>query len=257
MKLNIYWLIINLSPLKPLDGGQIAEYLLIKWFGSEKGSWITLMLGNCVALTGLLYFLIQQSYIFAGLFFFYGLKNFQAFRSNLKQKPSPFSRCNEAIQALEKGELEKARKIFTKLVKSKDEYIRLHSLEGLARILDREGKQQEACQLLSKIDPNKLSTGKWLLCQLAYTQGNFALIAKHANDIYDIRPTFETALLNAKTFARLNDSVLSAGWLNTALQFDEAKDKSIQEILADNAFDLVRQHESFQRQLKNSLRHTL
>ena len=241
MKLNIYWLIVNLAPLKPLDGGCMMEYLFTKWFGVEKGFLYTLHLGNVTALVGLSYFLINQQYVFAGLFFFYGLKNWQTFQSHpSRQKTTPFSLYNDALQSMEYGDTEKARTIFSKLIKSKDEYIQIHAREGLAILLDKEGKIEQACKILSKADIGKLTQGKWLLCKLAYQKGNLTLVTQNANDLYLIRPTFETALFNAKAFSRMNDTLLAKGWLNTALQFDQAKGLDICKVLADSAFDSIR-----------------
>lgn len=251
MKLNIYWLIVNLAPLSPLDGGKIAEYLLQKWVGSEKGYRWSLILGNITAITGAVYFLFYESYMFASLFLFYGWKNFQISSEHVKQQPSDFSLYSQALQDLENGENEKARSIFKKLIKSKDNYIQILSLQSLADLLDREGKSKEAYALLLKVDPERLNTGKWLLCKLAYSEQNYTLVDRLSTEIYDIYPTFDTALLNAKTYSQLKHADYSVGWLNTAFQFEEAKNFAMDDLLADSAFDPIRSHPPFQELTNN------
>jgi Zn-dependent protease len=237
MHLNIYWLIVNLAPIHPLDGGKITEYLLNKLLSKDKGRYVSLILGNVTGALGAAYFLYQGSYLFAYLFLFHGWQNFQAFKAEYtERKPSAFTRYNEALLAIKNNELQKAKKILEKLRKSKDEYIKTHSLESLAEILDCEGKGKEAYKILTKTTPEKLNRGKWLLCKLAYQEKNYQLVHKFASEIYAIQPTFETAVLNAKALAQLQHFDHSIAWLNTALQFRELEADTIEALLNDPAF---------------------
>jgi Zn-dependent protease len=245
-ELNIYWLIVNMAPLSPLDGGKISEYLLGKWFGA-KGHRYSLLLGNLTAVAGALYFFVYGSHLFAFLFLFFGWQNFKIYKSGyVPEKPSAFNLYNHALSALENKNSEKARAIFEKLIKSEDEYIRILSLERLADLLNGEGKTKEAYKTLLKVEPEKLNAGKLLLCKLAYLNGNYALIEKFSRDIYISQPTFEIAMLNAKTFSQLKNSSYSVAWLKTAFQFDDYKNYSCEALLADPAFDSIRSEPQFQ-----------
>ncbi len=247
MQLNIYWLIVNLAPLEPLDGGKIAAYLLRRVFGEERGEWARLALGNVTAVCGAAYFFITGSYVFAWIFLFYGFQNLQQWQKVYRKKSvSSFSQYQEAIRLAEEGDREKARDLLEKLSKSKDPYIRNHSTESLIQLLEENGKQKEAFSLLKTCQVEELAKGKWLLCKLAYFEKNYELIAKHAREIYELHPTFETALLNAKVFAHLKDPSYSAGWLQTALQFPERETLSLEMILADSAFDSVKGQPAFE-----------
>ncbi|MDP1609050.1 MAG: M50 family metallopeptidase [Chlamydiales bacterium] len=232
MKLNTYLLIVNLAPLPPLDGGQMAGYVLRRFFGEERGAFFGFLLGMVAALVGAVYFLAQQSVVFACVFLFYGMKNFQAYRSRpVKSKGNLFSQLNEAMGLLAGKELDMAQKSFRKLIRSNDESIRNRALEGLAEALQQQGKPKEAYDLLRTSDVSKLKEGKWLLCKLASQEKNYHLVAEYAHEIYELRPTFETALLNAKAYSSLQDIVLAEGWLHTASQFEEAKTVDLQEAL--------------------------
>ena len=64
---NIYWGMINLLPVFPLDGGQIARALFTKfdpWDGIRKSLWLSVIVGAAIAVLGL-----SNSQIFIGLLF--------------------------------------------------------------------------------------------------------------------------------------------------------------------------------------------
>ncbi len=53
---NVFWGLINLVPVYPLDGGQVARQLFIKmdpWDGVRKSLWLSTIAGAIVALVGL------------------------------------------------------------------------------------------------------------------------------------------------------------------------------------------------------------
>lgn len=221
MHLNIYWLLINLSPLQPLDGGKLAGYLFQKYWG-PRGEWLALHLGNLTALAGIGYFLWSNNFVFALLFAFYGLKNFQASQAHSfsKKDSNSFTLLNEAMHLSEEDELEKAQKILKKLIRSQDDYIRNHALEERAIILEKQGNEKEAYALFLQIDLAKMTKGCLPFMKLAYRNQHYQTIAGNAHTCYQICPSLETALLNAKAFTHLGNTDLAEGWLNTAKQFE-------------------------------------
>lgn len=75
---NIFWGLINLMPVFPLDGGNVTRRLMVKanpWDGLRKSLWISVIAGGAVAATGLL--LLGSIYV-ALLF---GLLAFQSCQS--------------------------------------------------------------------------------------------------------------------------------------------------------------------------------
>jgi Zn-dependent protease len=61
MEINLYWPIINLLPVLPLDGGQIALQVLMQqdpWAGTQRALWLSVITGGAMALVALL--VIQQ-----------------------------------------------------------------------------------------------------------------------------------------------------------------------------------------------------
>ena len=80
---NIFWGLINLVPVYPLDGGHVTRYALLQVDpvdGVRKSIWISVVAGALLALVGLLVF---RSFFMALLF---GLMAFQSYQS-LPRRP--------------------------------------------------------------------------------------------------------------------------------------------------------------------------
>jgi stage IV sporulation protein FB len=69
--INIFWALVNLLPVLPLDGGQIAMQLLIQhdsWSGMQRALWLSVFTGGAMAVFALL--VLQQVFtmmLFASL----------------------------------------------------------------------------------------------------------------------------------------------------------------------------------------------
>ena len=75
---NIFWGLINLLPIFPLDGGQVARQLFIKadpWDGFRKSLWLSVITGAIVAIAS---FVLLRS-LFMGLLF--GMLAFQSYQT--------------------------------------------------------------------------------------------------------------------------------------------------------------------------------
>jgi hypothetical protein len=125
------------------------------------------------------------------------------------------------------------------------------AIESLAEIFYKEKEEEKAYNLLLKTDHSQLKTGKCLLCKLAYMKKNYALVEKYSQDIYAIDPTEETALLNSRAFASLNNPDLAGGWLKTASLFENMNKESLQTILEDRIYNPVREKEDFKQYLED------
>jgi stage IV sporulation protein FB len=75
---NVFWGLINLLPVYPLDGGNVARNLLIKVDpieGVRKSLWVSVIAGSLVAIAGLV--LLRSVY----MAFLFGLLAFQSYQS--------------------------------------------------------------------------------------------------------------------------------------------------------------------------------
>jgi len=78
LQVNIFWGLINLLPVFPLDGGQVARNILIQYDpfdGARKSLWLSTIVGAIVALAA---FTLLRSIYMAFLF---GLLAFQSYQS--------------------------------------------------------------------------------------------------------------------------------------------------------------------------------
>ena len=76
--INLFWGAVNLMPVYPLDGGQVARHLWVKldpWDGTRKSLWLSVAAGALVALAGLA---LMHSLYLALLF---GLLAFQSYQA--------------------------------------------------------------------------------------------------------------------------------------------------------------------------------
>ncbi|HKJ39319.1 MAG TPA: site-2 protease family protein [Anaerolineales bacterium] len=75
---NVFWGLINLLPVFPLDGGQVARNVLIQydpWDGARKSLWLSVITGGLIALGALLF--LNSIY----MAFLFGMLAFQSYQS--------------------------------------------------------------------------------------------------------------------------------------------------------------------------------
>lgn len=78
---NIFWGLINLMPVSPLDGGNVARNILVKydpWNGARKALWLSVIAGGLIAVIGLF---IWRSVYIALLFGFLAFQSYQSLQS--------------------------------------------------------------------------------------------------------------------------------------------------------------------------------
>jgi Zn-dependent protease len=81
LAVNIFWGLINLVPVYPLDGGNVARYLLLQYDprdGIRKSLWVSVVAGGIVAVLGLVAF---GSVYMALLFGFLAFQSYQSLQN--------------------------------------------------------------------------------------------------------------------------------------------------------------------------------
>lgn len=242
MRLNIMWCLLNLIPVAPLDGGYLVRFFLERKFGA-KGVRASIIVGLIAAAIAAPILFLKGFTFFGTLMLIFGFQNFQILRKVKSSSENPFSTYINGVEALKNNDVEKGKAILRKLLKSKDAAIKHSAIESVAKLHLVENDSEKAYELLLNADPQFLKEGKCLLCRLAFERQNYALVAKHSQEIYALEPTYETALLNAKAFAQLNEPRLAGGWLETASLFGEEFAERVKRELSDPLFDPVREQE--------------
>lgn len=232
MRLNLLWVCLNLLPVEPLDGGKLVRYALERWLG-ERGERTSIYLGlACVGVIAPILF-VKGFFFFGCLLVIFGLRNYQQIAGSVVVRTSEFSRFQQALDAANREDHDRAKKLLKRLLKSKDERMRTNAIEALAKVLYQTGDKERAYRLLSKTDLKHLREGKCLLIRLAFEKSDYELVSEHALAIYEIEPTVEIALLNARAFAALGKTELAQGWLKTASLFGEV---DMEGVLAERCF---------------------
>ncbi len=79
--INLFWTVVNLLPVLPLDGGQLLRIVLEAIFGA-RGFRFALIASMSIALIASLLFFLLQSFIAGAIFFLLAFQSFEAFRKS-------------------------------------------------------------------------------------------------------------------------------------------------------------------------------
>lgn len=250
---NLFWTILNLIPVMPLDGGQLLRVVLEAFFGA-RGNKYALMVSMVLAtLLGLVFFAFQAILVGALLF----LLAFQSYDTWRRMRVySEKDRSDSLKLALEKAEmdLQVGRK---DLAIEEFEKIRSEAKEGLiyntatqylAYLKYELGQIHEAYELLQSIRENLSSDALVLLHRAAFDQKDYPLVVELSGQCFQMWPSVDTALRNAYACASLAQAESAIGWLETARREGV---ENIQEVVTENCFDAIRNDSSFQTFLES------
>ena len=223
---NLFWFIVNLLPIIPLDGGQLMRILLEALFGVS-GFRAALFISGLIAATIALLFLLIPNLLISALFCLFAFQGFDAWvkmrRAVRLDRDEEYKKLLEqGEKALEAGHLEEAKRWFVQVRERGHEGVLYAAAsEYLAYLCAQEGKSDEAYQLLLPLKSQLTEEASCLLHQLAYDLGHYALVAELSTLCYQRMQTQKIALNNARAFAYLHQGKLAGGWLQTASQVDE------------------------------------
>ena len=249
---NLFWSVVNLLPVLPLDGGQLLRIALEGTFG-VKGFRASLLIGVVAAtLLCIVGFLAGQIFIGA-LFFLFAFQSFDYWRksrfASLTDREDEFRKMlSHAEDALLQGKKSEAVSLLQELKKRADGgMLGSAASQTLALLYADEGKEKEAYEMLLPLKEQLTDQALCLLHRLASDMGNQAVVADLSSPCYQFAPTREVAIRNARAFAALNQSEAAGGWLQTALRhgaFD------LKPLLEDAVFDSVRSDPLFRKFLE-------
>ena len=246
--INLFWTIINLIPILPLDGGHLLRVILQSFIGHK--AWkvsfvISLVLS---ALASIFFFFIGQ--FFVGIIFllftfqsFETLRQYKNFSSEDLNEESKISVKN-ADQMVKDGDIKSAKKCLETLLDSTHEGM-IHTLakENLAKIFYSEGQYQKAYDLLISEENNLSSEGKVVLYRVSYVVKDFKRVIKLAGFAFELEKNSEIAIIAAKALSYESKIQEAISWLGTAKVFGEI---NLHKISDSKAFDNIRDSKEFQ-----------
>ena len=245
---NLFWSVINLLPVLPLDGGQLLRIFLESVFG-VKGYRFSLFIGLLFALSFSVFFFLKGGFLIGALFFLFAFRSFDMWRkarfvTDTDRKQENALLMQKIEQALAAGKEGEAKTMLLDLLKKieKKGVIFLMAEQHLAFLYLKASKIEEAYKLLLPIKNKLTDEAKLLLHKIAFDKKNYQLVKELSSECYNLAAKSEVALINAKAFAALGEAKPSGGWLHTALEQSELE---LDTILQDPLFQKIKNNPQF------------
>lgn len=253
INVNLFWTLLNLLPVFPLDGGHLMRIFLEGIFGVRgmKAAFIiSILLAVCI---GLFFFLIHQV-VMGALFLMLAFESYRAWVDVKTMTPEDANTqlqeyFREALRELQAGNTQEAltRFLYIRQEASKGQLF-VASTEEAAHILAEQGNYKQAYQWLYPLK-NQLSTEYLLLLQhSAYRLQEWEETVKIGEMVYKQEPSIDVALMNAYSYGIMGKAVPAVGWLRCAVQLGV---KDVQSIMHKREFDSIRNTDAFQKWLKS------
>jgi len=221
---NLFWTVVNLLPVLPLDGGQLLRILLEASFG-VKGFKASLIIGAVISVLLALYFFMVQAFLIGAFFFLFAFQSFDSWRKSRHATIGDREEGNkqllmQAESAMQQGNREEAKRLLNQVrEKVSKGLLAFAASQYLAFLLSQEGKHQEAYEMLLPIKKHLADDSLCLLHQLAEEQKNYPLVVELSANCFQVAPSQEMALRNARACAHLKQPKPAGGWLQTAWQY--------------------------------------
>lgn len=244
---NLFWTIVNLLPVQPLDGGQLLRITLEGIFGL-KGLKVALFLSFIISLALSIFFFIAQFLLAGAFFLLFTFEGYRLWKSSLPMTKQDNDRAlqqffKSAEKDFHKGQLSYAQQKLSIVRKQAGEGV-LYTFATLllAQILHAQGHDDEAYALLLSMKGKLPLEMQLLFQQLAYGQKQWEEAINMGNSAYQHQPTYQVAMLNAFCHGQLGQARPAVGWLQCALRNGLP---NLPEIVKRKDFDPIRQDPLF------------
>ena len=244
---NLFWTVVNLLPVLPLDGGQLLRIVLEAAFG-VRGFKASLLIGSLIAVLFALYFFMLQQFLIGAFFFLFAFQSFDSWRKSKRATSDDREEGNkqlmmQAEEALLAGQTAEAKRLLEEVrQKASGGTLAVAAQQYLAFFDYKEGRKKDCYDLLLPIKDQLADDSLCLLHELAAEEKNYPLVAELSAKCYQIDPSQKMALNNARAFACQRQAKPAGGWLQTAWQFGNL---NLGEILNEEAFTVFKNDPEF------------
>jgi stage IV sporulation protein FB len=250
---NLIWTIFNLIPIHPLDGGRLLSIVLEKLFG-VRGIKIALFTSMVLAAVFVGISLYLHQVFVAAMLLLFMFENYRSWRLSLDlsegdRNSTVSDLLTKAEQDMDLGYLDEAAEKFSQVrneAKKGTSFIK--ATESLAEILTKQGRANEALEILAPIEKKITPSSLELLQQLFLKTGEYKKGVEVGKKAYQMQPNYRTALLNALCHAHLQEVPQTVGWLQCA---EREGLPDLKTVLKMPDFDKIR-HDSNFRSLQES-----
>ena len=242
MLVNIFWSIINLAPIIPLDGGILFKTIMENILGL-KGRKVYFIVSIISSIVLAIILVMNKAFLMSMLLFLFIFENYQIWKQ--ADEITEFDEDDQLKDILQQGydeqkaghnvnALNKFQEIRKRISKGA---IYISATVHMAEILLKQHSKKIALDLLlpikDKIPPEALP----LLHRLAFYNKDYNLIKEISGKCYRLNPLPETAFINAMAYGYLSDVRLVISWLECSIRDGT---NITQEYLRADAFNNVR-----------------
>ena len=215
---NLFWTIINLIPVLPLDGGHLLSIILEAIFGF-KGVKIAIVVGIVIAVAISILFFVMGLFLAGALFLILTFESFRSLRYykifNEKDRDTDLQELLKQSDAdIQAGKTDEAlEKLTTIRSRAKEGILYTMATQEMAEIYRGQERYEEAYQLLLPIESSLSGDTLSLFHFLAYMVGDFKKVTEIGNKCYQENPSYDTALINALAYGAMGQAEPAIGWL--------------------------------------------
>jgi stage IV sporulation protein FB len=249
---NLFWTIVNLVPVLPLDGGHLLSIILEAIFGF-KGVKIAIVVGIAIAIAISIFFFIVGLYLVGALFLILTFESFRSLRYykifNEKDRDTDLQAlAREADADFQAGRTEKALEKLQKVrAQAKEGILYTMATQEMAEIYRNQQRFEEAYHLLLPIEETLSGDTLSLFHFLAFINADYPKVIEIGNRCYQDNPSYDTALINALANGALAKTEPAVGWLECAKREGLP---AVADALKREEFDPIRSDPRFQAFLK-------
>jgi stage IV sporulation protein FB len=246
---NLFWTIINLVPVLPLDGGHLLSIILEGIFGF-KGVKMAIIAGLVIGVAISIFFFAIGNFIGGAIFLILIFESFRSLRyyklySEKDREPDLQVLTKSAEADFQAGDEEKALKKFEEVrQKTGKGLLYVFATEEMAKILKYQARYKEAYELLKPLQKSLSPEILPLFHYLAFMNQDHKIVTKLSKECFQTSPKGDTALLNALSFGAVGQVEPAIGWLECAIR--EGGIASLREVLKKKEFDPIRNEKRFQ-----------
>jgi stage IV sporulation protein FB len=250
--INLFWTVINLLPVMPLDGGQLLRIGMEAVF-KEKGFKYTQIASLAISLALAILFFFLNYLLVGAIFFLFAFQAFETYRqarfmTGHDKNEKMQAQLSDAENALHEGKTEEAQKLFERIRnETKKGMIFLVATQYLALIYREQGHFDKVYEVLKPVRAQLASDALAFLHEAAFHEKDYALVIEISGSCYQVTKGVDIALRSACAAALLSRTEMAIGWLKAALK--EGLD-NLPEITRDPSFDPIRTDPAFTEFLK-------
>ncbi len=253
VNVNLFWTLLNLLPVLPLDGGHLLRILLEGAFGL-RGLKVAFFISIILAVVIGLYFFLIQQLLMGALFLMLAFESYRAWADVRGMAPQD---SDQQLQKLVQEGLDEFKEGYKPEALAKFTFVRQQAPKGVlyvtatqyaARILAEQGHFKQAYDWLLPIQNRLSSDYLHLLQQLAYRVQEWEQAVEIGQKAYQQEPSIDTALINALAYAIMGQAMPAVGWLRCAVQLGLP---NVQRVIEKREFDAIRDSQAFQAWLKS------